>query len=382
MRLVEANLKKRGDSYLYEQHGTGSMKSYTSSNPNIVTQFNYDNIIRVIEKRFIGWDIPHFHRRRKRGELLPHTPWKQVHISGSGSGFYDVKSGTTSSWSRWFASNENYLAASAWRLTEVDLAAYVPDVSNKYVQEAAAAIYTNGFDALTFLAELADVRSLFLNTAKTLLKLKIPKNWKALSNEYLSVRYGWRTLFYDVTSLNKAIKALNDKCKRTRYSEVRGNTSSDSWQDVNLAYTTHYVYKVEKSYTTEVSLRGSVTADIEIPAFQFNPFQTAWEVVPFSFVLDWFLSVGRAISAASFLAFTSKYASSYGYKIKMTKTLNAEILSTADSFLAGTVWGKGQCDAEIEVRTPCGVPLTPHLTLKLNPWKVLDLLGLIIQRFR
>jgi hypothetical protein len=269
-------------------------------------------------------------------------------------------------------------------LTEDQVKAYAPDLNDKLVQEAAAAIYSSGFDILTFLAELSEVRGLFFNTAKTILKLKVPKNWKSLSNEWLSVRYGWRPLINDFKSINKAIKALNEK-QKARSSKRIWNKFTESVIDeytVENYELNKYDVHVVKTYNVQKSICGAVTADIEIPAFQANPFVSAWELVPLSFVLDWFISVGKSIAAASFMAFQSRHAASKGLRIEVDYDYAAYSINYGPLFKGGTgynAWSSSH--AMYECRVPCSVPLTPHFTLKLNPYKLLDLLGLIIQRY-
>jgi hypothetical protein len=279
-------------------------------------------------------------------------------------------------------------------LIEDDLAAYLPNKYDQYVQEAAAKIYSSGHDTLTFLAELADVRHLFVSAAKTMLKLKVPdnywkfikntrrlKSWKDMSNEWLSARYGWRTLLYDIEDLNKAIRRINAE-RRTRFSERAGNKTSTTNQETNLHEYAHFYLREIVQDKISVSLRGSVTADAWIPEFQFNPLVTGWELIPLSFVLDWFITVGKAISAVSFLALESQYAASCGYRIEIVRDLETFIEDTKPTFCDGEMQQTGHSEASLEVRTPCSVPALPHLTVKMNTSKVFDLLALIVQRFR
>jgi len=326
----------------------------------------------------IGWDIPNFHRRRRLGELLPHTSFSHYKVTGSTTAWYDFVYGVP-------AHDRVYVVGNAseyqsWPVTTDIINSYIPEGYNKYVQEAAAAIYSSGYDLLTFVAELADVRSMFLKAGTALLKLDFPRNWRRLTNAYLSARYGWRTLFFDLEGLNKAIKNLNSgKGKKSRFNKSRSNKTTTinttDWTSDNGSYRRSHVI-VER---VSISVKGSVTADIEIPEFQINPFVTAWEVVPLSFVLDWFLSVGKSIAAASFLACNSSYAASTGYRIEVDRSY-----SETTTWTSSTTFGSRGQDSTSngygEFRKPCSVPLTPHFTFRMNPWKVLDLLGLILQR--
>lgn len=330
------------------------------------------------ERNFTGWDIPNFHARRRRGELMPMTPFIKFRSTGSAGGNYDV---THTDGSRNYNAPGNWMGHEAdWYLFENYVRSFCSSASLVYVQEAAAKIYGSGHDTLTFLAELADVRRLFLSTGRKLIKLDIPKNWRNLSSDWLATRYGWRTLLYDLQDLNKAIKSLH--AKRTRYSERAGNTYSTTQTSEYTFSMTSGVYRGDIVDKATIGERGSVVADVDVPQFQINPLVTGWELIPFSFVFDWFVSVGKALAAWSFLSLSPTYVAATGLSIKVSRTLTGYPLSFSSTYKSGT-WARwATAEAELLIRTPCTIPLLPRFNLRLNPMKVLDLLALIVQRWR
>jgi hypothetical protein len=128
-------------------------------------------------------------------------------------------------------------------------------------------------------------------------------------------------------------------------------------------------------------LSGAVTADIEVPQFQFNPLQTGWELIPFSFVVDWFLSIGKTLSAMSFLYYQTNYSASYGLQVKVNRTFSLEDEITNPA-VSGDRWQTGWSITEMKRRIPCELPYLPHIRFRLDGFKVLDLLALIAQRRR
>lgn len=374
MYTVGRDLKKRSGEY----NGDVVLTCHQYKVPDGGSPILWATVTRtgtVDRKSFTGWDIPDFHKRMKRGDLIPHTPWTRTVIYGTSSGDYDW----TSPDNIRYYYVDDYPNFSDWIVTEEDLAYYAPITYDQYVTEAAARIYSKGFDALTFVAELKDVKKQFTNVGKFLTGAKLPVNWRLLTSEYLSFRYGWRPLLHDLISLNEAIKALNEA--RLRYSERAGTKFSTTFYE--SATTEWSAFFVDRVTTTKVttSIRGSVVADIEIPAFQFNPLQTGWEVIPFSFVIDWFVNVGSTLSAYSFLARQKNYAASAGYRIDVERSFNAYKGDSKAAYESGIGYSQsGNCQASLEFRRPCPIPLTPQITVKMNPWKVLDLMALILQR--
>lgn len=213
-------------------------------------------------------------------------------------------------------------------------------------------------------------------TLDELKKLDPKRKLKQFSNEWLELRYGWRTLGYDIMSLNKAIQNLN--VARKRYSERKGSKNLQTSTETSTTSSPPSIVDHIVNLEIETGVRGSVVADIEVPQFQFNPLQTGWELIPLSFVVDWFVSVGKSISAASFLAYQSKYSASVGQYVKVTKSVISTLRNNAS--VNGTWVQTGDCVASLEVRTPCSVPLVPHFSLNLNATKVFDLVGLLVQR--
>lgn len=372
--VYEPNLKRRSGATDSDADETQLLYKWNPSTGTVL-HGSYDNLVTVDNKQFVGWDVPDYYKRLKRGELIPHTPWMRIQYSGYTSGTYNVwTSGNTSHW--WAVNQWTYL--DSWCISEEDVYAYAPDAYDMYVNEAAAKIYSSGYDALTAIAELTQIRSLFKQTITRLLSLKLPKNWKELSCDWLSYRYGWRTLFYDIKNINEAISNFDEK--RTRYSEKCGNQQTQTSTSATTVEKAHYYLDQTIIDKVTISLRGSVTADIVVPKFQFNPLQTAWELVPLSFVVDWLLTVGKSLAAMSFLTFQTNYSASKGYRIEFIRSFNSGIGETKDTFDSGTDDQYGSSKVELEVRNPCRVPLTPHFTMRLDSFKILDLLALVTQR--
>lgn len=185
---------------------------------------------------------------------------------------------------------------------------------------------------------------------------------------------------YDCIDLHNTISRADatwDRRARTKGLTFENSSQKTVSKDSGWFYTSNInVYDVVSH-----SLRGSVTADIGVPKFRFNPVTTAWELVPCSFVIDWFLDVGQSLAAASFLAIAKRYVASWGVKIEIVRNISHYVSDINRSMLTSVLHNQtAQAKATLLLRCPCNVPLTPNWQFKVDTAKVIDLLCLIKQR--
>lgn len=346
----------------------------------------YPQVREYLLSSFTGYNVPNYHRLVREGKLIPQTPWHQVAIRGKTQGSYDITIHPSGSTYWHYSTVPDWFEYTDWLVTEAELEALAPVTYSQYVTDAAAKIYGNGYDALTSLAELTEVRTMFMGVGRKLLSLlskvrsgRMNTRIADLANTWMEGRYGWRTLLYDIVAINEVIESWNDD-PRTRYSEKVGHTTSYETTEVKVIDKVDYKTESTTRSKIELSIRGSVVADIDVPKLQFNPLQTAWEKVPLSFVVDWVLTVGKSLNALSFLSKQTQYAASAGFRLKVERSFSNEIVWKGPKFYAGDRQQTGTCTASLEYRRPCSIPLIPHLAFNVNGLKVLDLMSLIVQR--
>lgn len=97
-------------------------------------------------------------------------------------------------------------------------------------------------------------------------------------------------------------------------------------------------------------------------------------------MLDWFLTVGKSISAASFLARQDQYTAATGAYVKFERTMLVSIERLKYTCINATLWQEAESVASFSIRQPCAVPITPHFTLDLDPHKIMDLMSIMYQR--
>jgi hypothetical protein len=379
----------------YKETGSDTQTYFASPrSQEDFTPYNYatDTVqsLESVNYAYVGQVLtPQFHRRRNAGELLPHTFYENFKISS------DRPIGR-----RYVA---QYVSGAIEAITTVDNYAtmggsipaswYVklPEMREKadeyadfrdLVQAVAAKVFSEGHDTLTFLSELHKVKRMFTGMVRKILTLDIPKDFRAFSKQWLEARYGWRTLIYDLVDLNDAIKSLDEK-SRTRVSDRVGN--SLSWTDVQtdeIDYGTA-IRTLVYTDTYDLSRRGSLTADFEQSSFHFNVVTTAWELVPFSFVIDWVVNIGQQLAALQFLAFSGKYASSGGLYLKLTREIRMDqyYLDSGSTTYVDDIWAESTSVMSYKLRTPAPVSKLPQTQLNIDGFKVVDLIALLFNKF-
>lgn len=143
----------------------------------------------------------------------------------------------------------------------------------------------------------------FIDYRKSLLKRsgKIdPKKLdKALSDKWMEYRYTLMPIIYSIKDLAKLLEESNNVFKTsraTRHFTVRRGQYKDPSKNGLHLYT-------EEEIQYRLSCIGKCSYDPSNLKLRFfdqigiNPFQTAWEMIPYSFVIDWIANIGDWVLA-------------------------------------------------------------------------------------
>lgn len=270
-----------------------------------------------------------------------------------------------------------------------------PSMPNSAVvlQQALANANSASFDALTFSAELGKTMGMVRKVGSSSLRrtrdilhhmdrYRTPsRTLRVFSEMWLEYRYGWRTLMYDIEAMNDSINVLDGSLSRPeRYTAYAANEA------VGLSQSgTHTITKYAPSTTTistDTSTRASwvfhqlkrssVRAGVGISltgrgAFFADPLVTGYELIPWSFVADWFFTLGTAIKAHSPFANTKVLWAFVTTKKEYETTLTANIAPHPNwggynyAILSG-----GSCDSSFFETETTRVPSSPSLALAFN----------------
>jgi hypothetical protein len=323
-----------------------------------------------------GDDTPNYKKRLQSGKLIPMTGFQQFELTGESECSWDIQY-TSTLWTQ----------QCNWAPLTTDIPDYAELVSAVnldpyFVQAAAAKIYSSGFDAGTFLAEFGQIVELIANAAKKLIRLiQDPNAWEALlkvgANLWLEVRYGWRTLVYDLQNISKLIATFGSS--RERHSERVGMSYSDTnFSSSAAALGGAGTYNLDVTDEVTVSSLGRVIADITPPEIMLNPMITAWEKIKLSFVVDWFLNIGQSLYALNFLLFSSDHKAAMGCLVTVDRQVTASNW-TLNTGWAGSFSGSASFNAKLTIRQPTSVDAHPKWAVRLNWAKLIDIIALLTQ---
>lgn len=199
---------------------------------------------------------------------------------------------------------------------------------------------------------------------------------KDLSGRWLETQYAFLPLISQSYEAGKALKALTSTrvLRFTARSSTKKRTVN---HHVGTNYTDVGVYSFSKQILAELSEDISTARSLGL----LNPAEVVWELVPYSFVVDWFLPIGSYLSAwgqipklkGRFLT-TERAAWKQGPVLSGTWKADLDKLKTPQSSFA-------------MIRTPSTSLSVPSPTFRsvpsaLSPRRILSAIALIHQRLR
>jgi hypothetical protein len=228
---------------------------------------------------------------------------------------------------------------------------------------------------------------------KNLKALRKEISQKELASRYLEYRYALRPMISDIRSYYDAITMATRSVRQTyRGFEKETNTTHSSEVQV---YSGDYgkMFARETCTLTRIARAGVLCSlDIEnLDKWGFTkPLDAAWDLVPFSFIADWFFNIGHTIASFTPEQGVTELASwsTTSETIRREKWISR--VTEEDSAYYGpylcdnvthTVNG-GRVISEVTTykRTPQPTrALLPTFKLNINKWKVLDI-GLIVKQ--
>lgn len=208
----------------------------------------------------------------------------------------------------------------------------------------------------------------------------------------MEVRYGLRPLYYDILGVMKLTQEPSGLRTTFRGHESDSNSVSDSWTGPCTLANTYITVNRKSSISLDIRA-GVLTEGFDQTLWRRMGVsliaESAWELVPFSFIADWFGNFGSLISSwvpkpgivekASW--FTAETAIHQTVSVSLAGTYNQQL---SFNFRRGSVSkietessgfsGMNYKFTSYKTRYPNPPrPSLPHISVNLNPQKLLDL---------
>lgn len=358
---------------------------------------------------------PGYFRAAREGKILPVAPMAQtsetfVPIYGTASSKQVVPISSTLSQVNEYQAEGIFLGTSDFKAPSKVVP--MPSVNRAaLLQSALARAQTDAWDVATFLAEfgktIEGMTSFYSRWSAMFARVHASARARrgrfssfadAFANAWLEARYSFRPLYYDMLSISEAVRRLSGgvegRLARGWESEKSSpSTASQLWSASSFlvsslqgrglvavgsvasgsAYRTNIASTISKTVSARATVGVSVTTR---NITMVDPLVTAWELVPFSFVMDWFITTGDAIAAFSpFATGIFKYAT-------FSLVEETVLTVTGTPAFSGNVTGSGTPGSISQItrsvtRSPTSVTPTLSIQVNLNAAKVTDLVALM-----
>lgn len=249
---------------------------------------------------------------------------------------------------------------------------------------------------------LADLRSRDLTVFRYLrnnyrwkyAKSQIPKFCLNAVNAWLGYRYGLMSTYYDVVSLLKAGNNIG-RPRRARYS-----TSLVTQYDSGLLQgATEKVWtrlETQDRYSRSTTSSAGCLVQFDPASTSFDTFgggqvlSAAWELVPYSFVVDWFCDVGKRIQALDGMILRPTLGSWITHRstlnewhswddVPRTKVGTDGIRYWMTPGSSDSAWLLDTCKYVERKANPKLSPI-PSVNVRLNTSRIVDSISLMIQQ--
>lgn len=354
--------------------------------------------------------IPGFSRRRALGEIFNNSMYSVKKQQGAcDAGGLEVENTSSSCaapnthYQRWKASNVGHVLQSHIGLNPDGTYAISSSVNGSDMQAALTEASTsclnkrgradtNLYEALAEVHKTLGLYDAILGNAFKVISAKaaILQKAKDTASAYLAYRYGLMPIMKDIEAVNEGLAKAIGKVRISSRASVSFNqtqVSSTTYDLLGMAAIT-----VQHNTNIDVTVRAwsldeylaSVASNV---GFTTKGLVTLpWELLPYSFVVDWFANVGDLIGALVPVLNANQLSSGFsvnthaayiGTVVNSTPAAGRRLITPLTGALAGSVI--------VKTRSP-GLP-APGLTVKTDfrfdqALRASDAIALIVQKLR
>lgn len=230
---------------------------------------------------------------------------------------------------------------------------------------------------------------------RDLIRLGAPKN---IASKYLEYAYGWKPLMQDIFGLSELAKESGKKPLLIRGRGKSVREPNVSWRYVNVSNEAESIMDSSNCRDrVNCTLWGRV--DPEYAGTRalnrmglLNPASLAWELVPWSFVIDWVLPIGPVLQALTAPAGLKFVDGSISRKVSVKANISHKSIFLRGNYPARKILSDAPATAVFTYdsyrRSPLGTWPTAGLWIDLDPlrgdrsWKALALAVLTLKSLR
>lgn len=220
----------------------------------------------------------------------------------------------------------------------------------------------------------------------------LPKAALSVASAWLGYRYGLMNTYYDLVSLVKGSGAAG-KPRRVRYYA----RTTDSWSSGLITTRTASGWYADEYLSTRLTRVTEISAGVYVKAELSDlsqtlglnqPFSSIWELVPWSFAIDWFIDVGNRIKAAEGVVLRPILGSWLGYHSTLTEfrgyeEIGKDTIIGNDRHRAIQMTDHASILDTAKVITRVANPtlsIIPSVNIKFNPKRIADGIALLVQQ--
>ncbi len=168
-------------------------------------------------------------------------------------------------------------------------------------------------------------------------KLGRMNSWKKIPAAFLELSYGWIPMMLDVQGSAQALSEIFNNGNQGAYIVSKGFAKSEYQEERDIAQSTgigRFYFLMDFTEFHQITLCYMLPTNLlsEFSSLGLtNPLEVGWELLPYSFVIDWLVPVGDWLSVLDAGAFLEFREGSYS-RIQRVKMTNMQLRDVAVGF--------------------------------------------------